>query len=149
MKKVNKIQIFNLVIFVAYFILFAFEIVKVCYYSSHRELWSADYDEIINSIIFLTFFVLCFIFSTLFLYKNKFRKTAFAFYCACSVLSVAKIIKNSITFSRLFFATESYTPLFIDKFTSLFELCFICLFAILFISYFVYLFKKDKFKKSP
>lgn len=148
MKKLNKYQLLNIIIFVAYTILFIFETCKVCYWGSHRELCQVDYVYIATSIEFFVCFLLLFIFSWYYEKENRFRKTSLIFFCICSIITPFRVAQKVSDFKQLFIATDYYTPVFVDKFTTLFELCYISIFVLLIFSYFIYLLKNKHFNKS-
>ncbi len=147
MKNAKFYKWFNISLFVFWLFLFVFEIVKVCIWGSHRQLVSSDYQLIAGGGEQVLLFGIWLIFSLLYETKGKFRKTTFTFYIIWSLLFCQLIYQKAEIFSRLFFATEYYTPVFIDKFTSLFELCYVCIFTVVFIGYFVFLLCKKHFKK--
>lgn len=148
LKKLNKFQIINIVVFAIYCLLFICEIGKVCVWASHRELCEVDYVCLANSFEIFVIYMLLFIFSFIFEKNGKFRVTSIVFYSICSLIAPFRIAQKISDFKQLFFATEYYTPVFIDKFTTLFELCVISIFTLLLVSYFMYLIHKRHFKKA-
>jgi len=147
MKSFNKYQILNIVLFIFAVLMVCFELSKNIYYASVRPLSSADYRDIASLVEHLLLYCSLFIFWTIYNKTGKCRKLSFAFLLICVIVSFIKVYSETNTFLVLFFPTEIYNPVFIDKFTSLFELCYTSIFALsLLVSLFV-LVKKKYFKK--
>lgn len=144
----NRYKLFNIIFFIAWIILFLFEIIKICIYSSHRELYSDDYLLLSVSFEYLILFSLWFVFASMFEHKGKFRKTSIIFFSICSICSLGYINRKFQYFKLLFFPKGDYIPVFMDQFTTLFEVCWVGVFAIIFTTYFIILLCKKHFKKS-
>lgn len=147
MNKLNVVKKLNILIYTFFSILCLFEISKVVYYASHRPLTSVDIRYLAGTIEMLFLFTVFFVFAMLYAKSGKFRKTTFVLLIICLALCLLKIGQVSNNFSQLFFSTETYNPVFIDKFTSLFEFCYLIAFDIFFIAFFIYLVKIKYFKK--
>lgn len=147
MNKLNIVKKLNILIYILFSILCIFEIAKIIYYASHRPLVSADIRYLLGTIEMLVLFTVFFIFAMLYAKSGKFRKTTLILLVVCLLLSVLKINQVVNNFTQLFFATEFYKPVFVDKFTSLFELCYLLAFDLIFIAFFIYLIKVKHFKK--
>lgn len=148
MKRLNKYQIFNIVMLSAYTLLFLFEIIKFCIYSSHRELSFIDYRAIGSSVIFFLLILSLFVVGFIYNKVKKCRIVYFVFFAVMILLCIGKVFSTFNNFLILFFPTDTYSPPFIDKFTSLFEFCYMSVYATFLIVLFVIFVCKKHFKKT-
>jgi len=143
MKNNKFYKISTSILFGLWILIFAFQLVKVGVWSSHRDLINQDYTYIAGIIEQMVLVIIWFTFAILYELKGKFRKTSFAFYLVGIFLAVGVIYSKVDLFNQFI-----NTNLALDKFTTTFEMIYTITFAILFVTYFTYLLVKKHFKKK-
>lgn len=143
MKNNKFYKISTSILFGLWILIFAFQLVKVGVWSSHRDLINQDYRYIAGVIEQMILVIIWFTFTMLYELKGKFRKTSFAFYLVGIFLAVGVIYSKVDLFNQFV-----NTNLALDKFTTTFEMIYTITFAILFVTYFTYLLVKKHFKKK-
>ena len=142
MNKSKFFRVATISLFVAWLIIFIFQLVKVSIWSFHRELIRQDFTYIVGIIEQMILVVVWFVFTMLYEYKNKFRKTSFVFYL------ISLFLADGVVYSKVdLFNQFIHTDLFMDKFTTTFEMVYSIIFAIVFVLYFIYLMVKKHYKR--
>lgn len=145
--KNKRYQVFNIITFALASIMLIFGLSKICYYASHRALYSVDYKEISNYISAFILFVALFVLSLIYHKKGKCRIAEIIFYCLCFI-AVLGYCRTYITQMAQVYTSELWLPNSVDYFTSTFESVFGCTFLIYIVTTFIYKIVKNYYKRG-
>lgn len=147
MKRVNKFQFFNILIFSLFVLFLAFEVGKYIYWSTCRPLETSDFQMISTHAIQLIVFSLMFFFCFNFEKNKRFRISSIVFYLISLIFALAysfTSLKNVIAV----YTSIHYVGFTADHFTSMFEFFSIALITLLLLSYLIFLLKIKYFSRA-